>query len=69
MEIQVIGVQGLPLIQKGDDLPALICDRVAFEDGDILAIASSVYSKASAVPREPASLPTAPDPARYPDMT
>jgi len=46
MEIQVIGVQGLPLIRKGDDLPALICDRVTFEDGDILTIASSVYSKA-----------------------
>ncbi|HOI59044.1 MULTISPECIES: coenzyme F420-0:L-glutamate ligase [unclassified Methanoculleus] len=46
MAIQVIGVQGLPLIQNGDDLPALICDRVAFEDGDILAVASSVYSKA-----------------------
>ena len=44
MDIQVIGVQGLPLIRKGDDLPALICDRVTLEDGDILTIASSVYS-------------------------
>lgn len=52
MEIQVIGVQGLPLIQKGDDLPALICDRVAFEDGDILTLASSVYSKAKGLTRD-----------------
>ncbi|HQL60081.1 MAG TPA: coenzyme F420-0:L-glutamate ligase, partial [Methanoculleus sp.] len=41
MAIQVIGVSGLPLIQKGDDLPALICGRVTLEDGDILTIASS----------------------------
>lgn len=52
MDIQVIGVTGLPLIQKGDDLPALICDRVAFEEGDVLTIASSVYSKAKGFIRE-----------------
>ncbi|MFA7563165.1 MAG: coenzyme F420-0:L-glutamate ligase [Methanoculleus sp.] len=52
MDIQVIGVTGLPLIQKGDDLPALICDRVVFEDGDVLTIASSVYSKAKGFTRE-----------------
>ncbi|KAF5033071.1 Coenzyme F420:L-glutamate ligase [anaerobic digester metagenome] len=52
MEIQVIGVSGLPLIQKGDDLPALICGRVTLEDGDILTIASSVYSKAKGFTRE-----------------
>ncbi|KUK63520.1 MAG: F420 glutamyl ligase [Methanoculleus marisnigri] len=64
MEIQVIGVQGLPLIQKGDDLPALICDRVAFEDGDILAIASSVYSKAAGFTRELASITPGADAVR-----
>ena len=52
MAIQVIGVSGLPLIQKGDDLPALICGRVTLEDGDILTIASSVYSKAKGFTRE-----------------
>lgn len=51
MDIQVTGVLGLPLIQQGDDLPALICDRVVFEDGDILVIASSVYSKAKGFTR------------------
>ncbi|MFY9194221.1 MAG: coenzyme F420-0:L-glutamate ligase [Methanoculleus sp.] len=56
MEIQVIGVQGLPLIQKGDNLPALICDRVTFEDGDILTIASSVYSKAKGFTRDLAAI-------------
>lgn len=56
MAIQVIGVQGLPLIQNGDDLPALICDRVRFEDGDILAVASSVYSKAKGFTRDLAEI-------------
>ncbi|MDN7023319.1 coenzyme F420-0:L-glutamate ligase [Methanoculleus sp. FWC-SCC1] len=51
MDIQVLGVRGLPLIQKGDDLPRLICERATFEDGDILCIASSVYSKAKGYTR------------------
>ncbi len=64
MDIQVIGVQGLPLIQQGDDLPALICDRVAFEDGDILAVASSVYSKAKGFTLELAAITPGPDAVR-----
>ncbi|HMA04963.1 MAG TPA: coenzyme F420-0:L-glutamate ligase [Methanomicrobiales archaeon] len=46
MTIQVIPVQGLPLIGKGDDIPALVCERIAFQDGDILVLASTIYSKA-----------------------
>ncbi|MDI6718645.1 MAG: coenzyme F420-0:L-glutamate ligase [Methanomicrobiales archaeon] len=52
MSVQVFGVEGLPLIRKGDDLAALICGRVAFEDGDILALASTVYSKAKGYTRD-----------------
>ncbi len=44
--IQVIGVQGLPLIKKGDDIAALICERVPVQDGDIISIASTIHSKA-----------------------
>lgn len=44
-QIQIMGVLGLPIIQPGDDLPGMIAARISFEDGDILAIASSVYSK------------------------
>ena len=33
------------MIKKGDDLPALIAGCVAIQDGDILCVASSVYSK------------------------
>ncbi|KDE54548.1 coenzyme F420-0:L-glutamate ligase [Methanoculleus sp. MH98A] len=64
MDIQVIGVRDLPLIQRGDDLPALICEKVAFEDGDILAVASSVYSKAKGFTRELASIVPGPDAVR-----
>lgn len=45
--VTVIGVRGLPLICEGDDLPSLICERVFLEEGDIVCIASSVYSKAA----------------------
>ncbi|MBP2145699.1 coenzyme F420-0:L-glutamate ligase/coenzyme F420-1:gamma-L-glutamate ligase [Methanofollis sp. W23] len=46
MHIEVIPVKGLPLIHQGDDLAEMICRQVALEDGDILCLASSVYSKA-----------------------
>jgi len=44
--IQVMGVQGLPLIHAGDDIAALVCDRQPVSDGDILCVASTIYSKA-----------------------
>lgn len=44
--IQVMGVEGLPLIRSGDNLAALICDRVTIQDGDILSLASTICSKA-----------------------
>ncbi|MDI9632820.1 MAG: coenzyme F420-0:L-glutamate ligase [Methanolinea sp.] len=51
MRIEVEGIRGLPLIKKGDDLAALICEKYSFSDGDILCIASSVYSKAKGYTR------------------
>jgi coenzyme F420-0:L-glutamate ligase/coenzyme F420-1:gamma-L-glutamate ligase len=51
MRIHVEGVFGLPLIHQGDDLPALICEQTTLSDGDILAVASSVYSKAKGYTR------------------
>lgn len=45
MSIEVIGVEGLPIIQPGDDLVRLIAERISFQNGDILCVASSVYSK------------------------
>ncbi|MDD1675503.1 MAG: coenzyme F420-0:L-glutamate ligase [Methanomicrobiales archaeon] len=56
MSIQVYGVTGLPLITKGDDLPAMICDQFTFEEGDILSLASTVYSKAMGHVRDLATI-------------
>jgi len=44
--IVVTGIQGLPLIKAGDNLAQMISDRVAIGEGDILSIASTIYSKA-----------------------
>lgn len=46
MDIRVIPVEGLPLFKEGDDVAKEICTSVELEDGDIVAVASSVYSKA-----------------------
>jgi coenzyme F420-0:L-glutamate ligase/coenzyme F420-1:gamma-L-glutamate ligase len=43
--ITVIGIHGLPLIQKGDNIASLICKNQIFQNGDILCIASTIYSK------------------------
>ncbi len=51
MKITLMPVQGLPLIHEGDDLPALIAERCALEDEDIVTIASSVYSKSKGYTR------------------
>jgi len=44
-QIQVMGVQGLPLIHAGDDIAVMICERLPLQEGDILCIASTIYSK------------------------
>lgn len=45
-QISVIGIRGLPLIRKGDNIPSLISANQKLENGDILCIASTIYSKA-----------------------
>jgi coenzyme F420-0:L-glutamate ligase/coenzyme F420-1:gamma-L-glutamate ligase len=44
--IQVMGVRGLPIIHSGDNIAALICGKMEIEDGDILCVASTIWSKA-----------------------
>ncbi len=56
MSLEVIPVRGLPLIREGDDLPAMISQCIAVKDGDVLAIASSVYSKARGYTRSLAGI-------------
>lgn len=44
--METFAVTGLPEIRAGDDLAALLDERVGFEDGDVLCVASTVVSKA-----------------------
>ena len=44
--LQVFPVEGLPEIEPGADLAALIADRFALADGDIVVITSKIVSKA-----------------------
>jgi coenzyme F420-0:L-glutamate ligase / coenzyme F420-1:gamma-L-glutamate ligase len=49
-EIRVFGLEGIPEIEAGDDLPALIADAAeragGLEDGDVLVVAQKAVSKA-----------------------
>jgi coenzyme F420-0:L-glutamate ligase/coenzyme F420-1:gamma-L-glutamate ligase len=44
--ISIVPVEGLPEIEAGDDLGALIADRFDFEDGDVVVVAQKAVSKA-----------------------
>ena len=50
--ITVLPVEGLPLIQAGDNLEKMITDTIPLQDGDILVIASTVLSKARGYTRD-----------------
>ena len=44
--IEILPVEGLPEIDEGADLAALIGDAVRLEDGDVVCVAHKVVSKA-----------------------
>ena len=44
--MEVFAVPGLPEIEPGDDLAALIAERVDLREGDVVLVASTVVSKA-----------------------
>jgi coenzyme F420-0:L-glutamate ligase/coenzyme F420-1:gamma-L-glutamate ligase len=44
--ISIVPVEGLPEVSEGDDLGALIAERAALEDGDVVIVAQKVVSKA-----------------------
>jgi coenzyme F420-0:L-glutamate ligase/coenzyme F420-1:gamma-L-glutamate ligase len=44
--ITITPVEGLPEIEEGDDLAALIAERAELRDGDVLVVAQKVVSKA-----------------------
>ena len=47
--VQLIGVEGLPEVQPGDDLGKLIAENASFERGDVLAnqkeLAEALYTR------------------------
>jgi coenzyme F420-0:L-glutamate ligase/coenzyme F420-1:gamma-L-glutamate ligase len=45
-ELRIFPVDGLPEIAEGDDLGALIGDRVVLEDGDVVVVSQKAVSKA-----------------------
>ena len=45
-EIRVLPVEGMPEVQEGDDLAALLDEAADFEQGDVLVVAQKVVSKA-----------------------
>jgi coenzyme F420-0:L-glutamate ligase/coenzyme F420-1:gamma-L-glutamate ligase len=44
--IEIFPVEGLPEIREGDDLAAMIAERVHLHDGDVLVVAQKAVSKA-----------------------
>jgi len=45
-ELRVVAPEGVGEVRRGDDLAALLVDRVALEDGDIVLVTSKAVSKA-----------------------
>ena len=69
MSVQVTGISGIPLIQPGDDLPAIICEHAVFADGDIICVASTIVSKAKGYVRALADIVPSADAVRIAGMT
>jgi coenzyme F420-0:L-glutamate ligase/coenzyme F420-1:gamma-L-glutamate ligase len=44
--ISIIPVEGLPEVEQGADIGALVAERAALEDGDVVVVAQKVVSKA-----------------------
>ena len=44
--VTVVPVRGMPEISAGDDIAALVAERVALADGDVVVVAQKVVSKA-----------------------
>jgi coenzyme F420-0:L-glutamate ligase/coenzyme F420-1:gamma-L-glutamate ligase len=60
LSIQIFGIDGLKMIESGDDIAALICSRFSLFAGDIVTIASTIVSKAQGYTKELKN--TVPDP-------
>jgi len=58
--MDVFAVPGLPEVREGDDLAALVAERAALEDGDVVLVASTVVSKAEGRTASLADFPAGP---------
>jgi coenzyme F420-0:L-glutamate ligase/coenzyme F420-1:gamma-L-glutamate ligase len=45
-ELRIVPIEGMPAIVEGDDLGALIAERVALENGDVVVVSQKAVSKA-----------------------
>lgn len=45
MKFEAFTIENVPLIQKGDDIAQIICDRTEIFDNDIVVIASTIVAK------------------------
>lgn len=46
MKMHAFTVENIPMIQKGDDIASIICERTSIEDSDVIIIASTIVAKA-----------------------
>ncbi|MDO5845630.1 MAG: coenzyme F420-0:L-glutamate ligase [Methanocorpusculum sp.] len=69
MSVQVTGITGIPLIQEGDDIAAILCEKTEFKDGDIVCIASTIVSKAFGFTRALDSITPSADAVRISKLT
>lgn len=46
MRLEILGVEGLPEIKKGDDLAGLIAKAAELADGDVVVVTQKIVSKA-----------------------
>jgi coenzyme F420-0:L-glutamate ligase/coenzyme F420-1:gamma-L-glutamate ligase len=72
-EIRIIGLDGIPEVHPGDDLPAQIvaaakASSVAIEDGDVLVVTQKVVSKAEGRLVDLADVTPSPFALRYAEM-
>ncbi len=59
-QVRIIGVPGMPEVERGSDLPALIAASIEraglrVEDGDVLVVTSKIVSKALGLYADPAA--------------
>lgn len=45
ISVEIIGVEGLPEVRPGDDLPGLIAEHSSLQTGDVVVVAQKVVSK------------------------